>query len=384
MKKLWVIFIFLFFISSFISLSWGQEKKLRIFVVNSYHKEYVWEQHANEGFCAGLLTYKFLDTQNQADTYTNNDYVETDKVVIKKAWLDSKRQSAKSKIEHNAAIILAQINEFKPDLIILGDDNASNYIGTQFIDSNIPVLFRGIIGTPVKYGLADSIEHPGHNVTGVLKPGYPLYTIQSFAKLVPSAKTFAILADNSETSRGKAKEVIQYEESGNSPLKLIDTVFASTFAEWQAAALRLQNKVDAFLVVNHNTLKDENDVSVDPLKVTSWYLQNINKPDMTWEKQMLVEGYLITADDSAYNQGYGVVQLANLVIHQKKNPGDIACVTPPRGKIMVNRQVAHMLGIDLSDKSFIEEVVDKASALEKYPPQKIENTQALLPVVNTK
>jgi len=378
MKKLLGFLFVLIILAGFVQISFGQGKKLRVFVVSSYHKEYVWEQYANEGFCAAMLDFKFLDTKEQTDKYTRDDNLETDKIVLKKAWMDTKRKSSKLEMEQSATVILGQINEFKPDLIVLGDENASNYIGTQFIDSNIPVVFRGIIGTPVKYGLADSIEHPGHNITGVLKPGYPVDTIHYFSKLVPGAKSFAILADSSETSRGKAKEVIQYEDSGQSPLKLVETVFAVTYADWQAAALRLQNSVDAFLIVNHNTLKDEKGVSVDPLKVTSWYLQNIKKPEMTWEKQMLNEGYLITADDSAYNQGYELVRIVDKVIHQKQNPADIACVIPKRGKIMLNRQRAQMLGIDLTDKIFIEEFIEKASALEKYPikPKVIVEEQA--------
>ena len=369
MKKLWGIFFTSLFISSFLSLGYGQQNKLRIFDVSSYQKQYAWEQGVNEGFCDAMLKFKFLDSKAQADVYTNSDYVETDKVILKKAWMDSKRKSSTSEMEQSAAVIIGQINEFKPDLIILGDDNASKYIGSYFKDSRIPVVFRGIVGSPVKYGLADSIEHPGHNITGILKLGYPIYTIQFFVKIVPQAKTFAILADNSETSRGKAQEVINFEETGKSPLKLVESVYAGSFAEWQAAALRLQNNVDAFLILNHNTLKDENGVSVDPLKVASWYLQNIKKPEMTWEKQFIKEGFLLTVDDSAYNQGYGVVMMADMVIHQNKNPADMPCVVPPRGKIMVNRQRAQMLGIDISDKGFIEEYIEKSSALEKYPSQ---------------
>ncbi len=347
--------------------AYAQPKILRIFVVNSYHREYLWEQEANEGFCAAMLDFKFLDTKEQAQEYTQNDYVETDKVILKKAWMDTKRKSSESEMQQSAVDILSQIKSFNPDLIILGDDNASNYIGNQYIDTNIPVIFRGIVGTPMKYGLGDSVDHPGHNITGVLKPGYPRENLEYFTKLLPQVKTFAVLSDDSETGRAKAKEVIQLQENGKLPLVLVETVLTNSYAEWQAAALRLQDKADAFLILNHNTLKDETGVSVDPLKAASWYLQNIKKPEMSWEKQFVNEGFLMTVDDSAFKQGYEVVRLADMVIHKNKNPGDIPCVVPSRGKIIVNRQRAQMLGIDLSDKHFIEEYIDKEAALEKYP-----------------
>jgi ABC-type uncharacterized transport system substrate-binding protein len=355
-----------------IFLNWpaqAQVKKLRVFVVSSYHKDYLWEVENNEGFCAGLLDFKFLDNKAQADAFTLNDYVETDKLVLKKAWLDSKRKNTKNEMQQSALGILAQIEAFKPDLILTGDDNASNYIGTQFIDKNIPVIFRGIIGTPVKYGLAESIEHPGHNITGILKNGYPKDTIEYFLKLVPNAKTFAILGDASETSRGKAKRITQLIDSGKVSLKLVDTVLTNSYTEWKNAVSKLQNKVDAFFFVNHNTIKDDNGASVDPFEVMSWYLQNIKKPEMSGEKQFVLEGALMTVDDSAYKQSYEQVRLMDMVIHEKKNPADIPCVLPERGKFIVNRERAQMLGIDLSGKGFIEQYVDKASSMEKYPPK---------------
>jgi ABC-type uncharacterized transport system substrate-binding protein len=350
-----------------VSAAHAEQKKTKIFVVNSYHREYLWELEANEGFCAALLDFKFLDNKDQAEEYTRNDYVETGNVIIRKAWMNTKRRNSRLEMEQSAVEILRRIKTFGPDLIILGDDNASNYIGTQYIDSPIPLVFRGIVGTPMKYGLADSIEHPGHNITGVLKLGYPKDTLENFLKLVPQAKTFAVLADNSETSRAKAKEIIQFEDSGKSPLKLVETVLVDSYAEWQDAALRLQDRVDAFFILNHNTLKDENGISVDPFKVTAWYLHSIKIPEMTWEKQFIQEGFLITADDSAFNQGYEAVRMAHMIIHEKKNPADIPCMIPSRGKIIVNRQRAQMLGINLIDKNFIEQYVDKSLALEKYP-----------------
>ena len=361
------IFLFIGLFSGFLQTSNAQSEKLRIFVVNSYHREYLWEQEANVGFCKGLLDFRFLDTQDQADVYTQKDFVETDKIVLKRAWMDSKRKNSKEEMAQASLEILSQIKAFRPDLIIVGDDNASNYIGNQYVDSDTPVLFRGIVGTPMKYGLADSVAHPGHNITGVLKPGYPKDTLDNFVKLIPGLKTFAILGDASETSRAKAKEIVQLEESGDSPLKLTETVLTNSYEDWQAAVLRLSPKVDAFYILNINTLKDKQEAVLDPLALTAWYLSHVKKPECVWEKQFVQQGYLFTADNSAYTQGYEVARMADMVIHQKKNPADISCEIPPRGKIMVNRQRAQALGIDLKDKAFIEAYEDKSLALEKYP-----------------
>lgn len=140
--KIMKTLLILIFIFCFNLVGYGQQKT-RIFVVSSYHREYLWSQDTNAGVCAALLDFKFLDNKAQTDEYTQNDFVETEKTIVKKAWMDTKRKSAKNEIAQATAKIVEAIKEFKPDLILLGDDNATNYIGTQFIDTNIPVVFWG-------------------------------------------------------------------------------------------------------------------------------------------------------------------------------------------------------------------------------------------------
>lgn len=364
--KIMKTLLILIFIFCFNLVGYGQQKT-RIFVVSSYHREYLWSQDTNAGVCAALLDFKFLDNKAQTDEYTQNDFVETEKTIVKKAWMDTKRKSAKNEIAQATAKIVEAIKEFKPDLILLGDDNATNYIGTQFIDTNIPVVFWGVDATPLKYGLLDSIARPGHNVTGIYQPGYYQECLEYLNKLVPDLKTFAILSDDSETGRTKAKMIKKVTEETNPTLKLTETFLTNSFSEWQSAVLRLQNKVDAFFVVNHNTLKDEQGNPVDQLKAGAWYLRNIKKPECSPEKQFVQEGMLLVVDDSGFKQGYEAVRMAHMILREKKEPKDITVIAPTRGAIIVNRQRAQMLGINLSGKDFIEEYIDKALALEKYP-----------------
>ena len=71
-------------------------------------------------------------------------------------------------------------------------------------------------------------------------------------------------------------------------------------------------------------------------------------------------------DQNLKKQGYEVVRIASMILHDKKNPADIPCIRPSRGPICVNRERAEMLHIDLTDKAFIEKYIEKALALDKY------------------
>lgn len=347
--------------------AYGASEKVRIFVVSSYHREYLWSQDTHAGVCTALLDFNFLDNEEQVDVYTKNDYVESANAVVKKAWMDTKRKSSRREIAETTARIVGEIEQFKPHLILLGDDNAANYIGNQYIDTEIPVVFWGINGFPVKYGLLDSVETPGHNVTGIYQAGYLKESVEFLKKLVPSIETLATLSDDSPTGRSKTKELEKLVTAGKLPLKLIATVVTDSLAEWKSEALRLQKEVDAFFVFNHNTLKDDQGNPVDQLEVGAWYLRNINKPECAHEKQFAQEGMLLVVDDSGFKQGYEAVKTAHLILVEGKDPATISACAPDRGPIIVNRQRAEILGIDISEKGFIEEFIDNALALERYP-----------------
>jgi putative tryptophan/tyrosine transport system substrate-binding protein len=336
----------------------GAASKIRIFIVSSYHPEYMWSQETAKGVSAALVDFQFLDGKEQAEEFMTNDFIETDKAVIKKVWMDTKRKSSRSEIIVTASNILSQINAFNPGLLLLGDDNAANYIGTQFIDTGVPTVFWGIDGYPLKYGLIDSLETPGHNITGVYQSGYYVECLEYLIKLVPGVKTFAILSDDSETGRAKAKVIMKLQQEGKLPAKLIETVLTNSFSDWQSAALRLASEVDAFFILNHNTLKDAQSNPVEPRQVVAWYFENIKKPECVPEQQWVKEGALIAVDDSGFKQGYEAVRRAAEIIFHGKDPGHIPVSAPSRGAIVVNTARARFLGIDLGKAAFIEEYVE--------------------------
>ena len=342
----------------------ASEKK-RIFIVSSYHKTYLWSQSTQRGLSAAMLKYGYLDNQEQTLQLAVNDHVESARAVIEKTWMDTKRKSSLKDIAQATQRIMARLRAFQPDLVFLGDDNAANYIGNQLLDTEVPVVFWGINGLPLKYGLVDSMDNPGHNVTGVWQAGYHRESLELLHTLVPEAKTFAILACDSETTRPNIKQIQALARLDKLPLRLVDVVATNSFEEFKRRALDLAKRVDAFFVLNHDTLANEIGEHVDMMTVGKWYLENITKPEASHEDQFVREGMLLTANDSGYNQAYTAFEMAYDILEQGFNPSRMRTKTPPRGPFMVNRQRAQILGITLEDKmEHIDEVVEKALALQ--------------------
>lgn len=341
--------------------------RTRIFIVDSYHPEYLWSQDTATGVGKALVDFQFLDNTRQVDDLNANDAVESSRAVIKKAWMDTKRKNSKVQIGDATARIVNEIKVFNPDIILLGDDNAANYIGNHFMDREIPVVFWGINGVPLKYGLIDSIERPGHNVTGIYQIGYTKECLEYLAQLVPGIKTVGILSDDSETSRAKVKSLQAHAADGLLAVKLLEPGVTNSYAEWKEHARKFAEEADALVIYNHNTLKDDQGGAVEQMTAGAWYLKTIKKPECSDERQFSLEGMLLVVDDSGFKQGYEAIRYADDILRNNKPPAEMPIKAPERGAVMANRVRAEQLGISLDPVTFVEEIVDKAMALESKP-----------------
>jgi len=337
-----------------------QPGRIKMLVVSSYHLEYGWSTDTQKGFCAAMLRFGYFDSPDEADAYTKNNSVETAKVIVKKVWMDAKRKGGKAELEKKAVAIYKRAKEFGPDIIFLGDDEAGEYVGRLFLDTKTPVVFWGFNDNPAKYGLVDTADRPGHNVTGVYQSGYYLESLQLLKAIVPRVKTFAVLSDATVSGRTHYKAIEYLARNGKLPLKLITTVATNDYETWQTRALELQDKVDAFYVVHYVGLKDRTGAAVSSVDVARWYSSHIRIPETT-RGHYVKEGMLCAADDSGYKQAYEAVAIAHDILAMGANPGTYPTRTPSRGALMANRDRARKLGITLTERMGIEEYIGGAA-----------------------
>ena len=343
-------------IEKYVTIRKEAEPKKKIMVVSSYHPEYGWSQDTNRGFSKAMLELGYFENQNQADIFTAEDQVETKKIMLKKYWLHSKLSKSDSVREALGTKVYKLIKEFGPDLILLGDDNAARIIGGDFLDTEIPVVFWGVNSTPVKYGLVDSKESPGHNVTGVYQVGYYRQSMEFLLKIVPGIKTFALLSDAGPTARAHLKAVTRFAGRGNLP-KLIDSVSTNDYEFWKKRALELQSKVDAFFVAPYSGLKYTDGEPVPEAVVSAWYLENIKIPETTSTKFRVEQGFLCAANDSGFKQGFEAVLIAHDILSGRAYPATYPPRTVERGALVCNLKRAKALGLTLTKEMGIEEFV---------------------------
>ena len=342
-----------------------ETKKINIAVVSSYHPEYIWSQMTNDGVLAALLEFGYLDDSKQGEKYTRTNHVESARIVLQKYWMDTKRQNSPQQIARSFARITDELATFKPDLVFLGDDNAANYFGNHYLDSKIPVVFWGVNGVPLKYGLLDSLQKPGHNITGIYQAGYHREGVKQLQKLIPGIKRIAVFSDDSATGRPNAKKMQRYGMQGELGAEVVKMVITNSFETWQKEALAIQDQVDAFFISTHNTLRNKDGNHVDYLDVARWHLKNIHKPEIVAAAFSVKEGFLSTVDDSAFNQGYEAVKIAHSILSEGKNPAEISSYAPAQGPFIVNSWRAKMLGLEdrIKEQSeIIDQLIDEHQA----------------------
>ena len=336
----------------------------RVMIVSSYSRDYLWSKSTQRGVNAAMLKLGYLDNEAQGQALIQNDQVESKRAVVRKVWMDTKRKNSRGELAVTTRRVMDEIGRFNPDLLLLGDDNAANYIGNQVLGSKTPAVFWGVNGLPLKYGLIENLDTPGRNITGVWQSGYHKESLELLRRLVPKARTFSILACDSETSRPNVKIIEQLARRDVLPLKLQSTIVTNSLADFKRRALAEAQQVDAFFVLNHDTLRDEQGRHVELLDVGRWYLQNIRIPEASHEDQFVYEGMLLTANDSGYNQGFMAFEMADLILQKRGTPARMAVRTPDRGPYLVNRIRADQLGISLNEVMFmIDEVVTQSAAL---------------------
>jgi putative ABC transport system substrate-binding protein len=260
-----------------------------LYMVNSYDpKNFSWTQDVVAGLVEGLAGGGLnlgVDYQMVSET------------------MDALTHSTPEQMQTQADRILADIKARKPDLVITTDDDALARVGLALDD--VPVVFNGVNGDPHRYlssAKIDSIEKPGHNLTGIYQTTYYRQSLLLIKKLVPSAKTFAAITD--KTTTGKTLlESLRAIDSAALPLHCKDSLESDQFVQWKEKINAWQDQVDAVFLLSANAVMDELGNRMTMKQVIEWIAANSALPDTACWKEQVQQGILVSATDDGALQG---------------------------------------------------------------------------------
>ncbi|MBW1740793.1 MAG: hypothetical protein JRJ42_06610 [Deltaproteobacteria bacterium] len=310
----------------------------KILIVHSYHQGLGWNEDTERGVVEGLKMSGYV---------LDKDY------QMKKFYMDTKiTYVTPQQIKERADKAIKLIEEFKPDLVIVNDDNALKYVAVTYAMENpqrkLPFLFTGINCDPTIYEPVESLENPGHYITGALER-FPYYQSFSLArKIFPDKKRVFLMGDSSPS----ADFIVQAFKKRylgtvkDSPLEVVAVVQVKTFKEWKEKIKEYQDKADFLGIITYYQLLDEHDRFVHAWEVLSWTINHNRLPELGFLLFHSEDGFWMSVGVSPLKTGRYVGKIAGDIL-DGKDPGAIPVVDPRCVDIAFNLERSNMLGIKI-------------------------------------
>ncbi|MBD3371147.1 MAG: hypothetical protein GF403_00335 [Candidatus Coatesbacteria bacterium] len=310
----------------------GEAGPVTILIVHSYHEGYAWVDDINDGFAARLDELKLVEGE---------DY------TLEHFYMDTKRIAAE---EYAAAgkSALEKVDELGADIVVAVDDNAQEYMVKELHGrDDVDVVFCGVNNDPVeKYGIVDTYEKPGGNVTGCLERERFVGTVALLREMVSGVASVAFVYDDGTT----APPVVERMKQSATELGVEVTYERSvgTLADWRAAVVEAAETADFIHLTVYHTIDDEAGEHVNENDVLAWTVENSPVPlTGTWDWS--VEGGALCAEAiNGINQGREAADLVQLIFNGRE-PATISIVENVDGERMINSETAAKLGIELTE-----------------------------------
>ncbi len=278
----------------------------KVMLVNSYHQGYGW----SDGISTGV--HEILDMQG---------------VQVRDFWMDTKRNHSEA-FKKKAALKAKQaIEQWRPDLIIAADDNASKYlIKPYFKDSAIPVVFCGVNWDASVYG------YPYTNATGMEEVSLIAPLPGELARFAHGERlgilTGTVLSDRKNVENFKKKMGIHFDQE----------VYVESFEQWKQQFRALQQRVDILIMENSQSISGWNDTEAQ-----QFVLDNTRIPTGSTQPGM-VPYVLIGYSQVPQEQGIYAAKTA-LRIFSGEKPSAIPIVNNHQAQVWLNLRIAQKLGI---------------------------------------
>ncbi|WP_157054799.1 ABC transporter substrate-binding protein [Salidesulfovibrio brasiliensis] len=277
-----------------------------VVLVNSYHQGYRWVQSYRKAFV---------------------DNIAKDAMVVE-VDLDTKR-IPRSEYAERARKALALIDEVKPEVVVLADDNAFALLAEEVATRKIPVVFLGVNSNP--RNAVTSLD----TVVGVLERPLVKRSIPIINEVLnKDFRNFLVLFDVSTTSEVLFNEVF-HENSIKFMGYTAEIRTVATYDEWKKAVLAAPGQgFDAIMLGVHNTLRDEDGRHVPYRKVARWTNIYSTLPlfafwDFSVSSDMACGGLVLFGGP----QGEAAAQLTNRLL-EGANIVQLHTITAERGKLM--------------------------------------------------
>ena len=244
-RELQIISILALLLLLMVSPVWAK----KCLYVSSYHMGYEWDD--------GI--------------YSSLEKTINGRCEIKKIYLDTKRNPDEEWARWRSKEAIKVIDQYKPDIIIAVDDNASRYLVMPYLkDADIPVVFCGINWSMSEYG------YPYKNTTGMIEVSPIKQLIKQLKLLQPRVKKGIFLSSDVLSEQ---KDYKHYKPIFAKNGILLEPVFVKTFREWREM-YRKSQQYDFVFLGNNAGINDW--YKHEALRIVNQYAKKISVTTYKW------------------------------------------------------------------------------------------------------
>ena len=300
--------IFTLMLACFIPMAYAA----KVVVIESYHQGYTWDKQYYQAI---------LDTLTPLNEVNHFE-------------MDTKRLP-KNLHAKRAELAWQFIQQQKPQLVILADDNAVNYLHQRLNSSQIPVVYLGININPREYHLNEY-----KRFTGVLERPLLRRSLLLLQRILPISKhrKILVLFDQSDTSRLAAEYISKQQLSMLSDVE-VEILQLNQLSEWQKQVIAAKdNGFSAIVVALYHAVRDDKDQSVDAEELLRWVSANTPVPNFGfWGFSVYNNGNIGGYVLDGYQHGKIAAKMASRILAGEK-PENIFPVTDDLGQFMFSRK----------------------------------------------
>jgi ABC-type uncharacterized transport system substrate-binding protein len=318
----------------------GASKELlkgkKIALVQSYWTNYKWGIDIEKGVLQALNAPQDVLNKPLTDKgglgikegiVSTADNVE---VTLKIICMDTKRRSDAGWKKEAGTKTIAELDAFKPDVVILADDNAQTFVG-KLIVNKYPIVYNGVNNDFKDY------YSPGDQVTGLNERMNFVETAQMIKEIYKNVDKLVLITDMTETS----KPVVAQLKETKLPFSTVEAYQYDKFDDMKKKVAALQAEKNTAIGIFNLNFKD-----MPQEKAIAWIVQNSKLPEMAFQTNVVQGGILLASAVSGVYHGIEAVQKALLIIRGTK-ASDIPVSVPLKGEVIVNQARAKMLGVDI-------------------------------------
>jgi ABC-type uncharacterized transport system substrate-binding protein len=316
----------------------GQEVK-RVYIAASYEKNHICGGPQEEGVIKGLNKMGWFEGMN---------------LKIKRYYMDTKRKNTTAELmKKEANIIFGQLKEFKPDVLVVVDDNAFREVVLPLADDkDLTVVFSGMNGQPESYNATkrfmDNRKKPGGNITGVYEKIYIVRSMMVMQSAIPGLKGKKVVGITDYSPTGNALTV-QFEIELKTKPGNIDWELKKV-RDWQAYTILIkklnEDKKTGALYPVALSLKVSDTITYTAPEIFKWTVENSRKPEMALNYFFAKIGLFGGAAVDFKAMGLLAGKKAGQILNGEK-AGNLSIEDAPDYAIVFNLKRAKELGIDI-------------------------------------